>query len=220
MAPTRREVGFDAEAAREHLSSCDPRLARVIQRAGPIRIRLDPTQSTFETLAQSIVYQQLNGRAAATIHARLRALFPRKRIRPEPLLAAGEESLRGAGVSRGKMLALRDLAARTLDGTVPPLRELVAMSDEAIVERLVAVRGVGRWTVEMLLIFRLGRADVLPAGDYGVRHGFQMAYGRRTLPTPSELAKHGEKWRPFRTAATWYLWRAVEFGRKTSEGGG
>jgi len=212
---------FDAAAAVEHLTARDRRLARVIEKTGPLRLRLARTQSTFEALAESIVYQQLTGKAAATIHGRLCALFPRKRVRPETLLDLRDPALRGAGLSRGKILALRDLADKTLDGTVPRVRELHALSDDDIVERLVRVRGIGRWTVEMLLIFRLGRPDVLPLGDYGVRHGFQLAYGKRALPTPGELAAQGEKWRPFRTAASWYLWRAVDLARKKkSEGRG
>jgi 3-methyladenine DNA glycosylase/8-oxoguanine DNA glycosylase len=126
----------------------------------------------------------------------------------------GDGELRGAGVSRPKILALRDLARRTLDGTVPGVAELRRLGDEEIVERLVPVRGIGRWTVEMLLIFRLGRPDVLPVADYGVRHGFKLTYRKRALPTPKELVRHGERWRPFRTAASWYLWRAVDLTRK------
>jgi O-6-methylguanine DNA methyltransferase len=218
-SPGEPVLGFDADAAAAHLSERDPRLARVIAEVGPPRLRLAATQSTFEALAESIVYQQLTGKAAGTIHGRLRALFPRQRVRPEPLLAHRDEVLRGAGLSRGKILALRDLAARTLDGTVPPVRALHALDDDAIVERLVKVRGIGRWTVEMLLIFRLGRPDVLPVGDYGVRHGFQLAYGKRKMPTPAQLARVGEKWRPFRTVASWYLWRAVDLSRQKAPSG-
>jgi len=209
-----RELGFDASAATEHLASRDRRLAELIERVGPLALRLDAVQSTFEALAESIVYQQLTGKAAATIHARLCALFPRRRPRPQALLALRDDALRSAGLSRGKVLALRDLAARTLDGTVPRVKDLHAMPDEDIVERLVRVRGIGRWTVEMLLIFRLGRPDVLPVHDYGVRNGFRLAYRKRAMPTPAELARHGEKWRPFRTAASWYLWRAVDLARR------
>ena len=217
-ATPRELLAFDPMAACDHLSSRDARLARIIERAGPLRIRPDPLQTTFEALARSILYQQLSGRAAATIHTRLRALFPRKRLRPEALLGLEDEALRSAGVSRNKILALRDLAARCIDGTVPSVAKLALMADEAIIERLVTVRGIGRWTAEMLLIFRLGRADVLPVDDYGVRHGFQLAYGKRKLPTPSELRNHAEKWRPFRTAASWYLWRAVEFEQRPKSG--
>jgi 3-methyladenine DNA glycosylase/8-oxoguanine DNA glycosylase len=216
-APARRAareaLGFDAMAALEHLSSRDARLARLIVQVGPIDIRLDSTQSAFEALSRSIVHQQLGGKAAATIHGRLRALFSRKRIRPEALLALDDDSLRGAGLSRSKVLALRDLADKTIDGTVPRIGALHTMTDEAIVEQLVKVRGIGRWTAEMFLIFRLGRADVLPVNDYGVRYGFQLAYGKRALPKPDELTRHAEKWRPFRTAASWYMWRAVDLKR-------
>ena len=210
---------LDLRAAAEHLARKDARLARLIAQVGPPRIHLAATQSTFEALAESIVYQQLTGKAAATIHGRLRALFPRKRVRPEPLLAHADEALRGAGLSRGKVLALRDLAAKTLDGTVPAIRALHALDDDAIVERLVQVRGIGRWTVEMLLIFRLGRPDVLPVDDYGVRKGFQLAYGKRAMPSPKELLRIGEKWRPFRTVASWYLWRAVDLKRQKAASG-
>jgi 3-methyladenine DNA glycosylase/8-oxoguanine DNA glycosylase len=130
-----------------------------------------------------------------------------------------DQALRGAGLSRAKALALRDLSSRTIDGTVPSVSKLMAISDGEIVERLVKVRGVGPWTVEMLLIFRLGRPDVLPVHDYGVRQGFKLAYRKRELPTPKDLARQGEKWRPFRTAASWYLWRAVDLARRTEPSG-
>jgi methylated-DNA-[protein]-cysteine S-methyltransferase len=210
---------FDPAEAAAHLAARDARLARIIEKVGPPRIRLDAAASTFEALAESIVYQQLTGKAAATIHRRMKALFPRQRVRPDALLALADEALRGAGLSRSKVLALRDLASKTLDGTVPGIRALHALDDDAIVERLVQVRGIGRWTVEMLLIFRLGRPDVLPVHDYGVRHGFKLAYGKRDMPSPKELAKHGEKWRPFRTVASWYLWRAVDLARKKEPSG-
>jgi len=217
-SPTRAELQFDARAATRHIASKDRGLARIIERSSPLRLEIDEARTTFEALAKSIVHQQLAGKAAAAIHGRVCALFPRKRLRPEAVLQAPEADLRGAGLSRGKVLALRDLATRSLDGTVPSVAKLHAMSDEAIVERLVQVRGIGRWTVEMLLISRLGRPDVLPVHDYGVRRGFQLAYRKRALPTPKELARYGECWRPFRTVATWYLWRAVELARTPSRG--
>ena len=204
---------FDEAAALRHLSDADPRLAELIERVGPLALSLRATRSTFEALAEAIVYQQLHARAAATIHGRVAALFPRGRLAPEPLLALDDATLRGAGLSRVKTLAMRDLAARTLDGTVPPFSRLRGMSDDAIVERLVQVRGVGRWTVEMILIFRLGRPDVLPIHDFGVRHGFKLAFRKRAMPTPKALEGHGEKWRPFRTVASWYLWRAADLAR-------
>jgi O-6-methylguanine DNA methyltransferase len=213
-APTTPVEVVDPQTVAAHLADRDARLGRLIDKIGPPRIRLAETQSTFAALAESIVYQQLTGKAAATIHGRLRALFPRKRMGPEALLALEDDALRGAGLSRGKVLALRDLAGKTLDGTVPSIRALHALDDDAIVERLVQVRGIGRWTVEMLLIFRLGRQDVLPVGDYGVRHGFKLAYGKRQMPSPKDLERHGERWRPFRSAASWYMWRAVDLARQ------
>jgi 3-methyladenine DNA glycosylase/8-oxoguanine DNA glycosylase len=197
------------EAVR-HVSAKDARLAKLIERVGPLRLRLADLQSPFEALSESIVYQQLSGFAAAAIFARLVALFrPRKFPRPGDLLAMPDERLRAAGLSRGKIAALRDLATKTIDGTVPQMRELRRLSDDEIVERLSAVRGIGRWTAEMLLIFRLGRPDVLPATDYGVRKGFAKVYGGE-LPAPKALLEHGERWRPHRTVASWYLWRVLE----------
>jgi 3-methyladenine DNA glycosylase/8-oxoguanine DNA glycosylase len=205
------QLPFDAEEAVRHVSAKDARLAKLIARVGPLRLRLADLQSPFEALSESIVYQQLSGYAAAAIFARLVALFrPRKFPRPGDLLAISEERLRAAGLSRGKIAALRDLATKTIDGTVPQMRELRKLSDDEVVERLSAVRGIGRWTAEMLLIFRLGRPDVLPATDYGVRKGFARVYRRKELPTPKELLAAGEKWRPYRTVASWYFWRALE----------
>jgi O-6-methylguanine DNA methyltransferase len=209
----------DPETVAAHLTERDARLGRLIAKVGLPSIRIEETQSTFAALAESIVYQQLTGKAAATIHGRLLALFPRKRMGPEALLAVKDDALRGAGLSRGKVRALRDLADKTLDGTVPSIRTLHALEDDAIVERLVQVRGIGRWTVEMLLIFRLGRPDVLPVNDYGVRHGFQLAYGKREMPSPKDVERHGERWRPYRTAASWYMWRAVDLARQKAPTG-
>jgi 3-methyladenine DNA glycosylase/8-oxoguanine DNA glycosylase len=192
----------------------DAKLAALIDRIGPLELEIASAKTTFEALVESIVYQQLTGKAAATIHGRLCALFATKRPRPEPLIEMADHDLRAAGVSRSKILALRDLARKTLDGTVPRVSELRRLDDEEIVRRLIQVRGVGRWTAEMLLIFRLGRPDVLPVADYGVRHGFKITYRKKALPTPAELVRHGERWRPFRTAASWYLWRAVDLARR------
>jgi DNA-3-methyladenine glycosylase II len=165
----------------------------------------------FDALAESIAYQQLSGKAAAKIFSRVRALYPkRKWLDPEQLLATPDETLRGAGLSRAKTAALKDLAAKTMDGTVPSGRALIRMTDDEIIERLTAVRGIGRWTVEMLLLFDLGRPDVWPVDDYGVRKGFAKTFGRRKLPTPKQLVKFGEKWRPYRSVAAWYFWRALD----------
>jgi 3-methyladenine DNA glycosylase/8-oxoguanine DNA glycosylase len=206
-----RRPGLDARAAVRALARADPPLGRLIERVGPCRLELDAIQSPFASLAEAIVYQQLTGRAAATIHGRFVALLrPRRFPSPDDVLAQTDEVLRGAGLSRAKVAALKDLAAKTKDGTVPPLRDLRRMDEDAIVDRLTRVRGVGRWTVEMLLIFRLGRPDVLPAGDYGIRKGFRLAFGTRALPTPRQVLRRGERWRPHRTVASWYLWRALE----------
>jgi methylated-DNA-[protein]-cysteine S-methyltransferase len=209
------EPGFayDPDAAVAHLRAADPALARVIDRAGPFRGRIDPTQSLFHALARAIVYQQLNGRAAATIFARVRTLFPHPHLgfTPEQILGTSAARLRGAGLSANKLLALRDLARRAADGAIPTLAEAREMADEALIERLTQVRGIGRWTVEMLLMFRLGRGDVLPVDDYGIRQGFAVALGRRDLPTRDEMTRYGERWRPYRSVASWYLWRAAEF---------
>jgi 3-methyladenine DNA glycosylase/8-oxoguanine DNA glycosylase len=211
--PKSLTTGASMREAEHHLASRDERLRLVIAKVGPLVLRRDPTRSSFEALARSIVYQQLAGKAAAAIHGRVLALFPDQRAHPEALLGIDDASLRGAGLSRNKLLALRDLGSKVLDGTVPSVEAMRAMTDDAIVEQLVKVRGIGRWSAEMLLIFRLGRPDVLPVHDYGVRNGFKIAYRKRAMPTPAELARAGEKWRPFRTAASWYLWRAVDVAR-------
>jgi 3-methyladenine DNA glycosylase/8-oxoguanine DNA glycosylase len=208
--PSRERFDFDPEEAVCYLSGADSRLARLIGAVGPFGLKLRAMHSPFEALVRNIVYQQLNGTAAAAIHARVLALFGSGRLRPTDVLEASDEALRGTGLSRGKTEALRDLAAKTLDGTVPTLGQLKRMDDEEIVARLTEVRGIGRWTVEMLLMSRLGRPDVLPVSDFGVRKGFAILYGRESLPTPKELATYGERWRPYRTVASWYMWRAVE----------
>jgi methylated-DNA-[protein]-cysteine S-methyltransferase len=209
-------LGFDPDVAVEHLRASDPALGRVISAAGPFEMRLERTRSIFGALAEAIVYQQLTGRAARTIFARVCALFPRAHEGPTPeqILRVSDHKLRGAGLSRAKLLSLRDLARRAVDGELPTLAEVQRMEDEAIVERLTEVRGIGRWTVEMLLIFRLGRPDVLPADDYGIRKGFSVAMRRRELPARRDLEKRGERWKPYRTVASWYLWRATELAKR------
>ena len=208
-------LGFDTEAALQHVRASDPALARVIDAVGPFTLRLEQTENVFVALAEAIVHQQLTGKAAETIFARLCALFPRAHtgFAPEQILRASDEKLRGAGLSRAKILALRDLAQKSKQGEIPTLAELRGMPDEAIIESLTAVRGVGRWTAEMLLIFRLGRPDVLPVDDYGIRKGFAIAFRKRELPARKDLEARGERWRPYRTLASWYLWRAVERAR-------
>lgn len=200
---------FDLATACAHVARRDRTLARVMREVGPCGLEISARQSPYEALAQSIVYQQLSGRAAATIYARFCRLFGSTRCpRPAKVVEAKVELLRTAGLSRTKSEALRDLAAKALDGTVPTRARTEKISDEDLIERLTEVRGVGRWTVEMFLIFTLGRPDVLPVDDYGVRKGFARAFGRRVLPRPKELNGHGECWRPYRTVASWYLWRA------------
>src|SRR5215475_2575337 len=181
-----RAPRYDIAAAIAHLKAADPKLGRLIERAGPFTMRVASTQSPFEALTESIIYQQLHGKAAATIHRRMIESFaPAMTLEaagtgahptPQQLLDCPNEQLRAAGLSKNKMLALRDLAAKTIDGTVPTLQQIQRMSDEAIIEHLTEVRGIGRWTVEMLLIFRLGRPDVLPVGDFGIRKGFGIAF--------------------------------------------
>ena len=197
-----------------HLATVDPVMHRLIGEIGPYRLEINPRHSPFEILARAIANQQLNGAAADTILRRLVALFPGKKFpTPNDLLSASEDDIRSTGFSRAKVAALQDLAAKTLDGTVPLARIIRKLDDDAIIARLTQVRGVGRWTVEMLLIFQLGRPDVLPVDDFGVREGFRVAYGLDDLPKPKELLLHGERWRPHRTAAAWYLWRAAERAR-------
>lgn len=204
-------LGYDPEVACRHLTEADPLMADLIARVGEFTMRPAPTQSLFAALLRSIVYQQLTGKAAATILGRVTCLFaPRRFPTPRDLLQVSPEQLRQAGLSTNKTAALRDLAAKTLDGTVPPLARIRRMDDEEIIERLTAVRGIGRWTVEMLLIFRLGRPDVLPVTDLGVRKGFALTFRKGRLPDASHMLRRGQGWRPYRSVASWYLWRAVE----------
>jgi 3-methyladenine DNA glycosylase/8-oxoguanine DNA glycosylase len=213
MTPPVRADGlaFDPEAACRHLAQADAELGALIERVGEFTMRPAPGRSLFASLVRSIVYQQLSGRAAATILGRVNRLFaPRRFPTPDDLLAVSHERLRQAGLSAAKTAALRDLAARTLDGTVPSLPRVRRMDDEEIIECLTAVRGVGRWTVEMLLMFKLGRPDVFPVGDLGIRKGFALTFRKRNLPEPAAMIRRGERWRPYRSVASWYLWRALE----------
>ncbi len=211
------EASFDAPRALAALSARDPAMGRLIARVGDFALTRSHTESTYLSLARAVVYQQLTGKAAATIFGRVVALGGGERF-PEPsaLLALSDESLRGAGLSASKVAALRDLAAKVKAGAIPTLDEMASMDEEAIIERLTTVRGIGRWSAEMLLMFTLGRPDVLPVGDFGVRNGVKVTYGLLEMPTPDEVAKRGAKWKPWRTLASWYLWRAVDLAR--SEG--
>jgi 3-methyladenine DNA glycosylase/8-oxoguanine DNA glycosylase len=199
------------EEAHRQLASTDKRLAALM--AASRRYDLVPQNGVrpFDALAESIAYQQLSGKAAATIWKRVRALFPkRKFLDPKLVLKTPDEKFRAAGLSRSKVAALKDLAAKTLDRTVPTARQLAKMTDEEIIERLIQVRGIGRWTAEMLLLFELGRPDVWPVHDYGVRKGFAKIFGKRKLPTPKQMLSQGEKWRPYRSVVAWYCWRALD----------
>jgi DNA-3-methyladenine glycosylase II len=221
------KLPFDPAEALAHLRASDAKLGMLIERAGAFTLRLDPSPSPFESLLESILYQQLHGKAAATIHRRVREYFGGDPT-PQLLLDTPDDPLRAAGVSGNKIKALRDLAARTLDGVVPTHSAIRKMTDAEIVERLTAVRGIGPWTVEMLLIFRMGRPDVLPATDYGVRKGFALTFQRipktrplaaDDLPLPEVLLKRGKRWAPFRSVASWYLWRACDLAKGTAPAG-
>jgi DNA-3-methyladenine glycosylase II len=211
----REDFSYDPDEAVRYLASTDARLGTLIERAGPFNLSIRKLHNPFEALARNIIYQQLHGNAAAAIHQRVLALFGKKKLSPQDILQAPEESLRGAGLSGAKLLAIKDLAAKSLAGHVPTLARLRRMSDEEIIEKLIQVRGIGRWTVEMLLIFRLGRPDVLPVGDFAVRKGFSMLYGLKDLPKPKELIHYGERWKPYRSVASWYLWRIHELPPET-----
>ncbi len=222
-----RKLPFDAAEAVAYLKANDAKLGALIDRAGKFTLRLDPAPSPFESLLESILYQQLHGKAAATIHRRVREHFGGDPA-PELLIATPDEPLRACGVSGNKIKAMKDLAARTLDGTVPTHKAIARMSDAEIIERLTEVRGIGPWTVEMLLIFRMGRPDVLPVSDYGVRKGFALTFQRlpktrplaaEDLPKPEVLLKRGKRWAPFRSVASWYLWRACDLAKSTAPAG-
>jgi len=202
---------LDWDRALAHLRARDRALGRIIDIVGPRRpARIGSAQTPFATLLRSIVYQQLSGKAAGTIHRRLLDLFPHRRPSARTLLAFDDAQLRATGLSRSKVLAVRDLAEKARARRLPSRRMLDTMDDETIIERLTDIRGVGRWTAEMLLIFTLARPDVLPVTDLGVRRGFMVCRGNRELPEPGTLLAHGEIWRPWRSVASWYLWRASE----------
>lgn len=198
---------FDWKKAVRALRDADPVLGKLIDRVGARQLTLKATEGTFAALAESIVYQQLTGKAAATIFGRVRALYAKKnggQLDPARVLATKDEDLRACGLSAAKTAGVKDLARRTKDGEIPTLAELAKMDDETIIEKLTVVRGIGRWTVEMLLIFRLGRPDVLPLGDYGVQKGFVKTFRK------GDLAKRAERWKPYRSVGSWYMWRALE----------
>jgi len=205
---------FDSDEALEHLRASDAALARLIETVGPFGMQLKHASSVFEVLLEAIVYQQLSGKAAATIHSRVCALIPRTRgaLAAARLIDVPDEKLRGAGLSRAKLLAVRDLALAVADRRIPTLAQAQRMDDDALIERLIEVRGVGRWTAQMVLMFRLGRPDVLPVDDLGIRKGFMIAFRKRAMPTREAIERHAVRWKPYRSVASWYLWRAAESG--------
>ena len=200
--------------ALHHLTETDAVLANLIAQIGPCRLRADRRTTAFEALVEAVCHQQLTGKAAQTILGRIKAIHPHRPFpTPDDLLATPDDTLRAAGLSRAKVAAVKDISAKTLDGVVPEPKALAKLDDAEIIERLTTIRGVGQWTVEMLLIFKLGRMDVLPVDDFGVRKGFMLTYRKRDLPKPAVLLKHGERWRPYRSIASWYMWRAADLAK-------
>jgi DNA-3-methyladenine glycosylase II len=194
----------------DHLSRRDPILRRLIQRVGPCVLKPKIRRSPYESLVRAVVYQQLSGKAAETILGRVVKLFPGRFPTPAQILEMDPEKMRGAGLSRAKTAAIKDIALKTTEGVVPKSSIITKLNDDEIVQRLTSIRGVGPWTVEMYLMFTLGRPDVFPVSDYGVRKGFALTYGWKELPTPKELLPEGDRWRPHRSVASWYMWRALE----------
>jgi DNA-3-methyladenine glycosylase II len=214
-----RPVRYDVALALRQLAAADAKMGALIERIGPFALQVKSTHSPFEALLEAILYQQLHANAARAILGRLLALFGDLHPQPEQLLAVPDERLRAAGLSQGKLLSLRDLAAKTLDGTVPSLAAIRRLPDEVIIERLGHVRGIGTWTAEMLLIFRMGRPDVFPCTDYGIRKGYLLTFGKvkegepitvDMLPKPEQMQRRAARWKPWRSVASWYLWRACD----------
>jgi DNA-3-methyladenine glycosylase II len=202
---------FDLKIAKATLSANDPLLAKIMEETREFQLRMEATQSPYEALMRSIAYQSISGKAASTIFARVVALGSNSNApTPAEMLKLRPQRLRKAGLSHAKIAAMKDLAKKTLDGIVPTMEQAEKMSDAELIERLVSVKGIGVWTVEMFLIFRLGRPDVLPIHDLAVKKGWSVIYGKKRMPKPNELLKFGERWRPYRTVASWYMWRAFE----------
>lgn len=202
-------------AALKHLAANDPVMRRLIREHGPCELQPEMSRPPFQSLVLAVAHQQLHATAANSILTRFKRLFPHRKFpRPEDLVGVTDRQIRACGFSLAKIKAIRDIAAKTLAGVVPTSRQIIKLSDDEIIMRLTEVRGVGRWTVEMLLIFQLGRPDVLPADDFGVRTGFSQAYKKRDLPKVKDLLAFGERWRPHRTTAAWYLWQAANAARK------
>ncbi len=200
-AKTRRQAAL-------HLTKRDPVMAAIVRRVGPCRFAIDRGGGPFASLCEAIVYQQISGKAAVAIFGRLRERVGRRYPRPQDIARLDDAKLRGVGLSRQKIGYLRDLTARAVDGL--PLHRVSRMHDEAAIQTLTEVKGIGRWTAHMYLMFRLGRLDVLPVDDYGIRKSLQKHYGLRSLPKPDRMTRVAEAWRPYRTLAAWYLWRALD----------
>jgi DNA-3-methyladenine glycosylase II len=205
---------YDPKEALRVLSKSDKKLGQLIKQVGGLDIDPPARLNPFEALLRSIVHQQLSGKAASTIHGRVKALFPGRVIKPEEAIAIPTETLRGAGMSHAKVAAVKDLAQKTVEGLVPSGAQLRKMSDETIIQRLIQVRGIGEWTVQMVLMFQLGRPDVLPIKDLGVRKGFMITYNLDDMPAEKEMTDYCECWRPYRSVASWYMWRAVDLANE------
>jgi DNA-3-methyladenine glycosylase II len=208
--PRHPVTDFADPAILRHLRRSDPVLAQVLRAHGPCRLRADNRGSPYEALASAVIHQQLHGKAAMTIQKRVEALAGGRMPSPSELADIDDAQLRAAGLSANKLAALRDLAAKAADGTLPTSRSIVHLDNEEIIARCTAVRGVGRWTVEMLLIFRLGRPDVMPVDDFGVRNGYRLAYGLEDLPKPKDLLASSAPWAPWRSVVAWYFWRVAD----------
>lgn len=208
---TTPEYPYSVDDAVVHLSGADPSMAALIHAVGPFEARLRPAHNPFEALSESIAYQQLSGKAAATIYGRYRALLTDP-DNPDPreVLALPDERMREAGLSRAKLAAIKDLASRTQDGTIPSAPELTHLTDQEIIDRFTVVRGIGPWSVKMYLMFRMGRADVLPHTDLGIRKGMQRLDSLDDMPAPRQVIERAAPWQPYRTIASWYLWRCLE----------
>jgi DNA-3-methyladenine glycosylase II len=200
--------------AEEYLAKKDRALARVIKAVGPCTLKAQPKRSPYEALCRAVAHQQVHGKAAAAILARLVALFPDQSF-PTPVQLTGlpADKLRACGFSASKVAALQDIAQKTLEGVIPDRRHCARLSDEELITRLTAARGVGRWTVEMFLMSTLGRADILPVDDFGIREGYRLLHKQDEQLKPKALALLGQRWAPYRTIASWYLWRAADLYR-------
>src|SRR5260370_765645 len=204
-------LSFDLAEATQYLAERDEHLKHLIEETTPFQLKIEAAQSPYETLVEAIAYQSISGKAAATIYGRVKALSATGRApTPQEMLKLRKPVLRKAGLSGAKILPMKDLAQKTLDGVVPTLEQAEKLTDEELVERLASVRGIGAWTVEMFLIFRLGRPDFLPIHDLAVKKCWAITYGTKHMPTPKQLLAFGERWRPYRTVASWYMWRACQ----------